>query len=133
MARRSLAAIFCDRSPAMVIVDEVALPVRFSLLARPGATLADIGSLASHPHALAQVRRWIDETLPGATVIPSLSTAGAAGRSAGNQVAASSALTTAFCTDCLISARMFAGLQIALMVRLARASSESAEMNEPTP
>lgn len=62
----------------LVIVDEVALPVRFSLLARPGATLADIGSLASHPHALAQVRRWIDETLPGATVIPSLSTAGAA-------------------------------------------------------
>ena len=62
----------------LVIVDEVALPVRFALLARPGTTMADVRSLASHPHALAQVRRWIDETLPTATAIPSLSTAGAA-------------------------------------------------------
>jgi prephenate dehydratase len=62
----------------LVIVDEVALPVRFAVMARHGTTLADVNRLASHPHALAQVRRWIDDTLPGITVIPSLSTAGAA-------------------------------------------------------
>ena len=62
----------------LVIVDEVALPVRFAVMARRGTTLADVTRLASHPHALAQVRRWIDATLPGITVIPSLSTAGAA-------------------------------------------------------
>ena len=62
----------------LVIVDEVALPVRFALMARPGTTLADIASVASHPHALAQVRGWVDTHLPEATVIPALSTAGAA-------------------------------------------------------
>ena len=62
----------------LVIVDEVALPVRFAVMARRGTTLADVTRLASHPHALAQVRRWVDATLPGITVIPSLSTAGAA-------------------------------------------------------
>ncbi len=62
----------------LVIVDEVALPVRFTLMARPGTGMAGVGSLASHPHALAQVRTWIAENLPDAVVIPSLSTAGAA-------------------------------------------------------
>jgi prephenate dehydratase len=62
----------------LVIVDEVALPVRFAVMARRGTSLSDVTRLASHPHALAQVRRWIDDTLPGITVIPSLSTAGAA-------------------------------------------------------
>ncbi len=62
----------------LVIVDEVALPVRFALMARPGTTLADVTSVASHPHALAQVRGWVDANLPDATVIPALSTAGAA-------------------------------------------------------
>ena len=62
----------------LVIVDEVALPVRFTLMARPGMTLGAIRTVASHPHALAQVRTWIDENLPNAVVIPSLSTAGAA-------------------------------------------------------
>ncbi|MHB1165519.1 MAG: prephenate dehydratase [Candidatus Nanopelagicales bacterium] len=62
----------------LVIVDEVAIPVRFALLARPGTTLADVASLASHPHALAQVRGWLAESLPRARVIPAQSTAGAA-------------------------------------------------------
>ena len=62
----------------LVIVDEVALPVRFTLMARPGVTLADVRTVASHPHALAQVRGWASENLPDATLIPALSTAGAA-------------------------------------------------------
>ena len=62
----------------LVIVDEVALPVRFTLMGRPGMTLDEVTSVASHPHALAQVRNWVDANLPDAVVIPSLSTAGAA-------------------------------------------------------
>ncbi len=62
----------------LVIVDEVALPVRFALMARPGTGVEGIRSLASHPHALAQVRAWLTAHVPDATVIPSQSTAGAA-------------------------------------------------------
>jgi prephenate dehydratase len=62
----------------LVIVDEVVIPVRFSLLVRPGTALADIGRLATHPHAQAQVRRWLATNLPGASVIPAMSTAAAA-------------------------------------------------------
>jgi prephenate dehydratase len=62
----------------LVIVDEVALPVRFALMARHGTGMSGVSSLASHPHALAQVRRYLVDVLPEATVIPSLSTAGAA-------------------------------------------------------
>ena len=62
----------------LVIVDEVALPVTFTLVAPAGTGLDSIRNVASHPHALAQVRRWLDATLPDAVVIPSQSTAGAA-------------------------------------------------------
>jgi prephenate dehydratase len=62
----------------LVIVDEVALPVTFALMGRPGISLAEVTTVASHPHALAQVREWIEATLPNATSIPALSTAGAA-------------------------------------------------------
>jgi prephenate dehydratase len=62
----------------LVIVDEVVIAVRFALLARPGMTMADIGRVATHPHAQAQVRRWLAENLPEASVIPAMSTAAAA-------------------------------------------------------
>ncbi len=62
----------------LVIVDEVALPVRMALMSRAGTTLEDVSTVASHPHALAQVRRWLDEHLPNAMQIPAVSTAGAA-------------------------------------------------------
>lgn len=62
----------------LVIVDEVAIPVRFALMARPGVRLADIHRLATHPHAQAQVRGWLAANLPGVPVIPAMSTAGAA-------------------------------------------------------
>lgn len=62
----------------LVIVDEVALPVRFALMAPSGTSLADVTSVASHPHALAQVRAWLAKNLPSARVIPAQSTAGAA-------------------------------------------------------
>ena len=62
----------------LVIVDEVVIPVRFALLTRPGTRLSDVGRLATHPHAQAQVRRWLADNLPDASVIPAMSTAAAA-------------------------------------------------------
>jgi prephenate dehydratase len=62
----------------VVAVAEVLLPVAFSLLVRPGTTMADITSVASHPHALAQVQRWLAEHLGAAVQLASTSTAAAA-------------------------------------------------------
>ncbi len=42
----------------LVIAEETYLPVVFDLLAKPGTELADVRTLATHPHAEAQVRRF---------------------------------------------------------------------------
>lgn len=60
------------------IVDEVAIPVEFALLARPGTKLTDIKKVATHPHAQAQCREWLAKNLPGVHVLPAMSTAAAA-------------------------------------------------------
>jgi len=62
----------------LVIVDEVVIPVRFALLARPGTRIDDVTRIATHPHAQAQVRHWLANQLPNAQVIPAMSTASAA-------------------------------------------------------
>jgi prephenate dehydratase len=62
----------------LVIVREVFLPVTMTLASRPGVALADIRSLASHPHALAQSARWLSAQLPGVSPLPTTSTAAAA-------------------------------------------------------
>jgi prephenate dehydratase len=62
----------------LVAVAEVVLPVRFAVLARPGLAAADVRSVASHPHALAQVQAWLAEHLPRATQAAANSTAAAA-------------------------------------------------------
>jgi prephenate dehydratase len=62
----------------LVVTREVLLPVTFALLARPGTGLADVKTVATHPHAEAQTRRWLRERLPGAEVSFTGSTAGAA-------------------------------------------------------
>jgi prephenate dehydratase len=59
------------------IIDEVALPIRFVLAAKPGVALGDITLVAAHPHAEAQTRQWVLANLPGASVIPALSNADA--------------------------------------------------------
>ncbi|RFU43542.1 prephenate dehydratase [Actinomadura logoneensis] len=48
------------------IVGEVHLPVSFALLVRPGTELADVKTVASHPHAQPQCRRWLAEKVPDA-------------------------------------------------------------------
>ena len=62
----------------LVIIDEVVLPVTMNLVVPLGTGLADIHRIATHPHAHAQVRGWLDANLPGVIVLPALSTAGAA-------------------------------------------------------
>jgi prephenate dehydratase len=62
----------------LIIAEEVYLPVTFELMTRPGTALDDIKSVATHPHAEAQVRRWLITNLPGADVALVGSTAGAA-------------------------------------------------------
>jgi prephenate dehydratase len=60
------------------ITREVLLPVRFALLARAGTGLHDVGTVATHPHAAAQCRRWLREVLPEASVVLTPSTSDAA-------------------------------------------------------
>src|SRR4051794_40984663 len=62
----------------LIIAEEVYLSVAFELMARPGTKLTDIRSVATHPHAEAQVRRWLIANLPGVQVALVGSTAGAA-------------------------------------------------------
>jgi prephenate dehydratase len=60
------------------IAREVLLPVVFSLLVRPGTDAHGVKTVATHPHAEAQTRRWLREHLPAAQVVFTGSTAGAA-------------------------------------------------------
>ena len=52
----------------LIIAEETYLHVAFELMARPGTELADVGTVATHPHAEAQVRRWLLTNLPDAQV-----------------------------------------------------------------
>src|SRR5947209_9919512 len=62
----------------LVITREVFLPVTMTFAVRPGLGLADVRSVTSHPHALAQSARWLEENLPTVTPLPATSTAAAA-------------------------------------------------------
>ena len=62
----------------LVIVDEVALPVEFALMVRPGTELSDVTLYTTHPHAYAQCREWLAQALPDAHYSAGLSTAAAA-------------------------------------------------------
>lgn len=60
----------------LVTVAEQVLPIRFAVLTRPD--VEHIETVASHPHALAQVAGWLDEHLPKASRVAAGSTASAA-------------------------------------------------------
>ncbi|APU12216.1 MULTISPECIES: prephenate dehydratase [Actinoalloteichus] len=62
----------------IVAVAETVLPVRFSVLAAPGMTAEQVRTVATHPHAAAQVREWLARELPDAVVVSTTSTAAAA-------------------------------------------------------
>jgi len=62
----------------LVISDEVLLPVRFVLCARPGTEPSAIRRILTHPHAAAQCRDWLAAHFPLAVVTEGPSTAGSA-------------------------------------------------------
>jgi prephenate dehydratase len=64
----------------LLIRAETRLPIEFALLAREGTTLADVKTVAGHPAAEAQCRRWLATSLPGAEWMPLPSNAEAARR-----------------------------------------------------
>lgn len=57
---------------------ELTLDVAFSIAVRPGIAEADVRTIAAFPVAAAQVRRWLAQNLPAATVVPANSNASAA-------------------------------------------------------
>lgn len=63
---------------ALQIYAEHTLDVAFSIVVKPGTDAADISTVAAFPVAAAQVRRWLAENLPTATLVPASSNAGAA-------------------------------------------------------
>ncbi|NIH86114.1 prephenate dehydratase [Amycolatopsis granulosa] len=60
----------------LIGVAEALLPVHFSILTRDDVD--EIRTVASHPHALAQVRQWLADNLPDARAVAAGSTAAAA-------------------------------------------------------
>ncbi|HVL25575.1 MAG TPA: prephenate dehydratase [Thermomicrobiales bacterium] len=59
------------------LCSEVVVPIRHMLVGAPGATLAGIRTVMSHPQALAQCRRFLERSLPGAEQVAWMSTGGA--------------------------------------------------------
>ena len=62
----------------LVICAEVLVGVEFALLARPGASLADIRRVGGHPVAQPQCRNWLAANLPHADWLPAASNSDAA-------------------------------------------------------
>jgi prephenate dehydratase len=62
------------------IVREVVLPIRFALLAPPGASAAGLRTVGAHPHGLAQCRGFVRDQLPGVEVVAATSNSDAARR-----------------------------------------------------
>jgi prephenate dehydratase len=62
----------------LLIQRELVLAIDLNLVARPGTQLADVRTVASHPHASAQCREWLARKLPGVEVVAANSTAEAA-------------------------------------------------------
>lgn len=63
---------------ALFIQREVVIPVHMAIMARPGVSLADITTVVSFPHALAQSRTFLATELAGVATRPAASTADAA-------------------------------------------------------
>ncbi|HYZ09073.1 MAG TPA: prephenate dehydratase [Pseudonocardiaceae bacterium] len=66
-----------EAEPVVAVAEHV-LPIRFSVLVRPGTAPGEVRTVATHPHAAAQVRRWIAEHLPAAATVLTASTSAAA-------------------------------------------------------
>jgi len=67
-----------SRTEKIRIYGEHLVPVTFDLVAKPGTKISDINTIATHPVAYAQTRKWLLEKLPKHVHFPSTSTASAA-------------------------------------------------------
>ncbi|HKT02473.1 MAG TPA: prephenate dehydratase [Rugosimonospora sp.] len=74
-----------DGDPLMIVRD-VVVHVEFALAARAPVALAAVRTIAAHPQASAQCRRWLRDHLPDATVVDVLSNAAAAISAAAGEV-----------------------------------------------
>ncbi|GGA66692.1 prephenate dehydratase [Pseudoclavibacter endophyticus] len=59
--------------PGLRIEGEFVVPIRFSLAVRPGTMLVDVRTIAAHPVAYGQCRRWLGANVPGHTHLPAAS------------------------------------------------------------
>jgi prephenate dehydratase len=64
--------------PGAYIRGEITIPIAMNLLGRPGERVADVSTVRSQPHALAQCRGWLARHLPGVEIQTATSTAEAA-------------------------------------------------------
>lgn len=65
-------------NPNIRIFGEYLVPVSFNLVARPGVSLKDVKTVATHPVAYAQTRAWLVANLPKHVHLQATSTAAAA-------------------------------------------------------
>ncbi len=73
--------------PGLRIVGEYLVPVNFSLVARPGTTLADVRVVNAHPVAYGQTHLWLDKHLPEHGHLPATSNVAAAASLFENELA----------------------------------------------
>ncbi|TRW88908.1 prephenate dehydratase [Mycolicibacterium sp. 018/SC-01/001] len=79
--------------PPVQIFAEATLDISFTVAVQPGVAPAAVRTVAAFPIATAQVRKWLADNLPDATLLPALSNAAAAAEVAAGR--ADAAVTTA--------------------------------------
>ncbi|WP_293952520.1 prephenate dehydratase domain-containing protein, partial [uncultured Corynebacterium sp.] len=67
-----------DQGSEVQIFAEEAIEVSFTIMARPGTTLADVTTLATHPVAHQQIKHWMAGNVPNARFVSASSNAAAA-------------------------------------------------------
>lgn len=65
--------------PGLRIVGEYIVPIRFVLAAQPGVRLEDVRTVAAHPVAYGQCRRWLAQHIPAHLHLPASSNIASAG------------------------------------------------------
>ena len=72
----------------LFVRNELVLPIRHCLMAKPGASAEDIEIIYSHPQALAQCREFLSDRFSRAVLVASLSTSAAVEEMQGSEVVA---------------------------------------------
>jgi prephenate dehydratase len=73
---------------SLEIQGELVVDIHHALILAPGADLAGVATVVSHPQATGQCRRWLSRNLPGRTVLAANSTAEAVQRAVGDPTVA---------------------------------------------